>query len=180
MIFVIVVSVEGRAAWGDHMLQPPLPAGSFPLANSPLLLHDTSSAPSVRTSVRGGQLVWWKFSCENDCLHELLFLTNYWHLLWSHWASHAVTAGTVQWNAGFMSHEQTPCLIMHHLFWLFTSCAFCNAVVHNAVVLGRVEKSFRVCAARQRGRSGRLWNHPLKEQILQLNYLFAELLVLYL
>lgn len=131
MIFVIVVLVEGRAAWGDHMLQPPLPAGFFPLAYSPLLLHDTSSAPSVRTSVRGRQLVWCKFSCENDCLHELLFLTNYWHPLWSHWASHTVTAGTVQWNAGFMSHEQTPRLIMHHLFWLCTCC-----VVNNAVVLG--------------------------------------------
>lgn len=49
--------------------------------------------------------------------------SNYWHLLYSHRASHILPAGTRQWCIVFMSHEHILCLIMHHSDRLCTSSA---------------------------------------------------------
>lgn len=84
MIFVIIVLVEGLAAWGDHMLQPSLPAAvsfSFHLhiLFFLLFLHDTFRALGIRTAIKGRQLILQKFSSENSVIAYMnwLFLTNY-------------------------------------------------------------------------------------------------------
>lgn len=164
--WVFSVLVESLAAWGNHMSQLCLPTGAslsshvhiffflLFLHNVQCFYHNKHNVYlRILSCIKGLWLIYQKCLCKT--LWMLTWIsTNYWHLLLSHWASHVLPAGTLQWHIGFMSHVPAPCAIMHHLIRLCTSPAQWLSSVYMlwliilSCLLSREEGRFSMSAVR--------------------------------